>query len=487
LCNIAIAPKGRGVYNNKNVRNTTFNDGVDTMLRKDVNMLSGSITKGLLAISIPVMIMNVVQSLFNIIDMTILKSFDTGGGIAVGAVGVCSTLISLITGLVIGISTGANVVIAKNIGRQNQDGVDRAIGSAMAFSITAGIALAIIGVSGAELFLRWTNCPDKLLSQATLYFQLYFAGVPILMVYNFCASILRSSGDSQRPMVFLTIGGLVKVGLTFLFIAKWNMGVVGVALATIISWGISAFLGLWALLRNKGVVKLRLRNIRFYKKEAAQMLYIGVPSGLQQALYSVANVIITATVNSFGPEATTGISIANNYDGILYQISTATALAVMPYVSQNIGAKNVKRALQSVWKGILITVCLGASFGALSALFSYQLSSIMSSDPIVIGYSQQKMVIISSTYFICGINEIFGAALRGMGKPIPATVATLIFMCAIRFVWVYLIFPLVPNLTFLYLIWPIGWVLSISFLLFVFFPTVKKLTKAAANPELPAA
>lgn len=139
-----------------------------------------------------------------------------------------------------------------------------------------------------------------------------------------------------------------------------------------------------------------------------------------------------------------------------------------------------------MWKGILITVCLGASFGALSALFSYQLSSIMSSDPIVIGYSQQKMIIISSIYFICGINEIFGAALRGMGKPIPATVATLIFMCAIRFVWVYLIFPLVPNLTFLYLIWPIGWILSIVCPLFVFFPTVKKLTKAA-NPELPAA
>lgn len=456
------------------------------MLRKDVNMLSGSIVKGLLAISIPVMIMNVVQSLFNIIDMTILKTYDTGDGIAVGAVGVCGTLISLITGLVIGVSTGANVVIAKGIGRKDQASVDRAIGSAMAFSVTAGIALAVIGIGGAELFLRWTNCPDKLLSQATLYFRLYFAGVPILMVYNFCASILRSSGDSQRPMVFLTVGGVVKVVLTFLFIATFKMGVKGVAFATIVSWGVSACLGLWALIRNEGAVKIRVRNIRFYKKESAQILYIGIPSGLQQALYSVANVIITATVNSFGPEATTGISIANNYDGILYQISTATALAVMPYVSQNIGCGNVKRAMQSVWKGILITVCLGASFGALSAVFSTQLSSIMSSDPAVIAYSRQKMIIISSTYFICGINEIFGAALRGMGKPIPATVATLVFMCAIRFVWVYAIFPLVPNLTFLYLIWPIGWILSIVTLLFVFFPTAKKLYKTATHPELPA-
>ena len=447
------------------------------MGRKDVNMLSGSITKGLLAISIPVMVMNVVQSMFNIIDMTILKTYDTGGGIAVGAVGVCGTLISLITGLVIGISTGANVIIAKNIGKKDPEAVDRSIGSAMAFSIVAGLALALVGVSGAGLFLQWTNCPEKLLEQATLYFRLYFAGVPILMIYNFCASILRSSGDSQRPMVFLTVGGIVKVALTFLFIAKFRMGVRGVAYATILSWLVSAVLGLQALIRNEGMVKIRVRSIRFYRVESYQILHIGIPAGLQQALYSIANVIITATVNSFGSEATTGISIANNYDGILYQICTATALAVMPFVSQNIGSGNIKRAMQSVGKGILITIALGASFGALSALFSSQLSSIMSSDPAVIAYSRQKMIIISSTYFICGINDIFGAALRGMGKPMPATIATLVYMCAFRFVWVYLIFPLVPNLTFLYLVWPIGWVLSILTLLFVFFPTAKKLAR----------
>ena len=178
----------------------------------------------------------------------------------------------------------------------------------------------------------------------------------------------------------------------------------------------------------------------------------------------------------------TGISIANQFDNILYQISCATSFAVMPYVSQNVGSKNIKRAMESVWKGILITVALGASFGALSAIFSPQLSSIMSSDPVVIAYSCQKMIIISSTYFICGINEIFGAALRGMGKPVAATTATLIFMCLLRFVWVYLIFPLNPNLTFLYLVWPVGWSLSIATLLFTFFPTRKKLYRDAVQP-----
>ena len=450
------------------------------MARKDVNMLEGSIIKGILTIAIPVMIMNVATSLFNIIDMTVLKTY---GG-AVGAVGVCGTLISLITGLVIGVSSGANVIIARYIGRKDPASVDRAINTAMAFSIMAGVALAIIGVVGAPLFLKWNNCPENLLKDATLYFRLYFAGVPILMVYNFCASILRSSGDSRRPMIFLIIGGIVKVLSNLVFAGVFHMGVKGVAFATILSWCVFTTLGLTALTHNEGAVKLKLRNIRFYKREMNQILHIGIPAGLQQALYSVANVIITAEVNKLGSAATTGMSIANNFDGILYQISVATSLAIMPYVSQNIGAGNVKRATVSVWKGILVTAALGGFFGALSAIFSRQLSGIMSSDPEAIKYSMQKMVLISSTYFICGINEILGAALRSMGKPLASTFSVLIWMCGFRFVWVYLVYPLFPkSLTFLYLVWPIGWVMSSLMLLCVLVPTIKKL-KAKPTSQL---
>lgn len=437
-------------------------------------MLQGSISKGLLAISVPVMIMNVVTCLFNIVDMTVLKTYDAGG-MSIGAVGVCGTLITLITGLVIGVASGANVIAARYIGRKDGAAVDRTVGTAIAFSLVAGLGLGVIGVCFAEVFLGWVNCPKELLSQAALYFRLYFAGVPLLMLYNFCAAILRSAGETRRPMIYFLIGGAIKVGCNFLFVSQFHMGVMGVAIATILSWLVSAILCAATLMHSSSAVKLRWKGVRFYKRELTQILHIGVPAGAQQALYSIANVIITATVNSFGPAATTGVSIANNYDGILYQISTATALAVMPYVSQNVGCGNVKRAMQSVWKGVLITTALGASFGAASALLSTQLSGIMSSDPAVIAYSRQKMIIISSTYFICGINEIFGAALRGMGKPMPPTIATLIFMCAIRFVWVYGIFPFVPNMTFLYLIWPIGWVLSIVTLLPSFFKTAKKL------------
>ena len=447
--------------------------------KNDVDMLSGSIVKGLFSIAIPIMIMNVIQSLFNIIDMTVLKTYDTD--VTVGAVGICGTLISLMTGLVVGVSSGANVVIARYIGQGNKERVEKAIGTSLLFALFGGIVLLIIGVSFAEVFLGWMNCDKDILPQAALYFRLYFAGIPILMVYNFCAAILRSTGDSGRPMIYLTLGGVLKVIFNFIFVAGLDMTVDGVAYATIISWAFSAFLGIRALLKNNSIAILKLDRLRFYKSELSDMLTIGIPSGLQQALYSVANVIITSTVAEYGKYATTGISIANTFDGILYQIVVAPSLALMPYVSQNVGHGNINRAKQAMLRGILITVALGASFGALSAIFSEQLSSIMADNPVIIQYSQQKMVIISSTYFICGINEILGASMRGMKRPLVAMVSTMIYMCALRFVWVFLIFnPLRDHLsdplTFLYLVWPVGWILSIITLLFFFFPTVKKLS-----------
>lgn len=444
------------------------------MRRKDVNMLEGSIIKGILTIAIPVMIMNVATSLFNIIDMTVLKTF---GG-AVGAVGVCATLINLITGVVIGVSSGSNVIIARYIGRKDSASVDRAINTAIAFSVTAGIALVIIGFIGAPILLGWTNCPLDLLSDATLYFRLYFAGIPLLIVYNFCAAILRASGDSRRPMFFLIIGGIVKVLCNLLFTGVFHLGVKGVAFATILSWCVFTLLGLHALTRNEGAVKLNIRNVRFHKKEMGEILHIGVPTGMQQALYSIANIIIVAEVNKLGSAATTGMSIASNLDGILNQICVATSLAIMPYVSQNVGANNIKRAVRSIREGIGVTVALGVFFGALFAIFARQLSGIMSSDPEAIQHSVDRMILISSTYFIYGINEILAAALRSMGKPVTCTVSVMIWMCVFRFVWVYFFYPLFPqSLTFLYLVWPIGWAMSCFTLLFVLIPTVKKLKR----------
>jgi Na+-driven multidrug efflux pump len=228
---------------------------------------------------------------------------------------------------------------------------------------------------------------------------------------------------------------------------------------------------------QKSPAPLYFKKLRFFKDETWEMLYLGVPTGLQSALYSFANTVITTTVNGFGPDATTGLSIANQFDSILYYITYSPALAVTPYVAQNLGAGKYDRVKKALVSSILITTCFGVVFGSLSAGFSGQLSSLMSSTPEVISYSQQKMIIISSTYFICGINEIFGGVMRGLRKPLLPTICTLLYMCLLRFVWIYLVFPLCPTLSFLYTVWPVGWVLSILTLVIPCLTTIRKLQK----------
>ena len=446
------------------------------MKSKNVDMLSGSIMKGLLSMAIPIMIMNVMQSMFNIIDMTALEYFSDDR--AVGAVGACGTLISLCTSLLIGLSAGANVVIARRLGARDSERADKAVMTALLVAITGGILLGIIGVTFAQTFLRWTNCPEELLPKSTMYFRIYFCGLPILMFYNFCASTLRAMGDTKRPMYFLIIGGIIKVAFTIFFITVFKMTVDGVAIATLISFVVIGTLAFTTLLKNDDTIHIDFHKIRFDLQELKDILFIGIPSGLQTAMYSFANVIIMTTVNSFGADATTGISIANQFDGILYQITYAPSLAVIPYVAQNIGAKNIKRVKQVVIRAVFLTALMGGIFGSMSAIFSRQLASVMASSEAVIAYARQKMVLISSTYFICGINEIMGGVLKGMGKPIFPTISTFLFMCAFRFVWVYGLYPLFPqNLTFLYLVWPVGWILSIITLLIVYLPAIKKLEK----------
>lgn len=455
------------------------------MKKRNVNMLSGSITKGLLAMAIPIMIMNVAQSLFNVVDMTVLRIFGKESG--VGAVGACGYLTTLCTSLVIGLAAGANVVIARRLGAGNKQRADRAVSTALSVSIIGGLLLSVIGIFGAETFLRMTDCPEELLKLSVLYFKLNFCAMLPLMVYNYCAAILRAVGNTKAPMRILIAGGIIKVIFTFIFVSSFDMSCEGVACATIITNVTIAILALRSVKRNEAISGVSLRKLRVFVSELKEILFIGIPAGLQSSLYSFANVIIATAVNSFGPAATTGIGIANQFDGILYQITYAPSLAVIPYVAQNMGAGNIDRVKKIILRAVLITAAFGTTFGSLSAIFSEQLSSIMSTSPEVIAFSRQKMILISSTYFICGINEIMGGVLKGMSKPIFPTVATLVYMCFLRFIWVYTIFPHYRNLTFLYLVWPIGWMLSIVTLSIIIFPKIRKLQKEKKQQESAAA
>ncbi len=445
-------------------------------MHKEVDMLKGSVTKGLLSMMIPIMIMNVMQTMFSVIDMTVLGNLVDDN--AVGAVGASGVLITLCTALLIGVSAGANVVVAKHIGEGDRKKTEDAIATGLAFSLIGGVVMAVIGVLFAKTFLSWTNCDTELMPQATAYFRIYFIGVPAIMFYNFTASILRAAGDTKRPMYFLIIGGIVKIIFNYLSIILLGLDVEGTATATVISNLIAGCLSYMALTKMNDRFKVSFKMLKLHISELKKMLYIGIPTGMQSALYSLANVVIASTVNTFGKEATTGLSIANQFDGILYQIIYAPALALIPYMAQNIGAGDMKRAKKALLSATLLNIAFGATLGALSAIFSGELSGIMTDDPLVIMYSVQKMIIVSSTYFICGINEIVGGALRGMGKPILPVISTLLFMCGIRFIWVYVIFPYFPeNISFLYLIWPIGWILSILTLIGPCIWNIKKLER----------
>jgi Na+-driven multidrug efflux pump len=234
------------------------------------------------------------------------------------------------------------------------------------------------------------------------------------------------------------------------------------------------------LIRFQQVVPVRILRTRFDFAEFRDMLSIGIPAGLQSGLLAFANVAITATANSFGADATTGVAIANQFENILYHITAAPAVAVAPYVSQNIGAGNLPRVKRTVLCGVLITVVCSATLGALSAIFSGQLAGIMSDSPTIIGYAKQKMIITSIPYFMAGLYELFGGVLRSIGKPIVPTVTSLLFICLLRFAWVYVAFPLYPNLGFLYLVWPIGWLLSLTVHLIVYLRQIKRLQKQAS-------
>lgn len=428
------------------------------MRQKNTNMLEGSITKGLVSMSIPIMIMNIMNSMFNLIDMATLRIFSDEN--AVGAVGACGMLITLCTSLLVGASVGANVVVAKRIGAGDKRSTEKAVATAMMISVVGSLALMIIGSAFSETFLKWTNCPAELLPRAAKYFEIYFYGLPFYMFYTFCASILRARGDAKSPMYLMLLGGTIKVAFTVLFVAAFDMDVEGVAFATIIAHAAETVLAFRVLSKNREHFNIDIRNFGFEASAVKEILKVGITTGIHSAMFAFMNLLISSTVNSFGKDATTGIAIASQFDVILYHICYATSLAVTPYIAQNIGANNIRRVKQTVVRGVLVATAFGVGFGALLLALSKPLVMTMTSSKAVMDYAMQKLVITSTTYFICGIQDVFGGVFRGLGKPNTPTLVTLLCVCPLRIVWVYVFFPLLPNMTFLYAACSAEWALT---------------------------
>ena len=441
--------------------------------KNSVDMLNGPIFRGILKVAIPIMVMNIMQLMFNAADVAILGIFvnDT----AVAAVGTNGALISLITGLFIGIAAGANVIVAKYIGQNKPERIEKAIGSSILIAFLGGVLVTIVGVSLAGTFLKWMKCDENVIGLATKYLRIYFLGAPVMFVYNFCAQIMRAKGDAIRPMIYLIVSGVVNVILNVVFVLAFNTDVEGVAIATIVSQALSATLAIIALSKDKGIVRLRVSRLKFYKEEIMDLLKVGVPSGLQSCMFAVGNIFIQSAINQMGELAMAGVTISNQFDGILYFLIYAPALAAMSFVSQNYGANNIERIKKIVIESIKIVLLFGIVVGFLFFIFAEPLCYLITDTPEVVALAKERMAVLTTTYFLAGILDTFSYALRGMGKPFVSMMVTLVFCCIFRIAWIYLVFPINQSLTFLTLAWPISWILATIVDVIIFLSTYKKL------------
>lgn len=442
---------------------------------KSVDMLKGPIVKGIMQIAVPLMVMNILQTLFNAADVAIVGIFV--GDTAVAAVGSNGALINLINGLFIGVSVGANIVIARFIGSGEHEKVEKVVGSSILLALISGILVMGITLIFARDFLILMSCDVNVLDLSAKYLKIYFIGAPFMLLYNYSAQILRAKGDAIRPMIYLIIAGVLNVILNVIFVALLGMGVSGVAIATVISQALSAVLAFITLLREKGVVRFRWKRLRFYKKEIKELLLVGVPTGIQSCMFSLANVFIQSTVNTMGEDAMAGVSISTQFDAMLYYVIYSPAIAAMSFVSQNYGAKNPERIKEVMKKASLIIISLGAVVGGLIILLNRQLFSLITDSESVMWYAKQRILVLGSTYFLCGIMEVFIYSLRAINKSILSMIISIIFACAYRILWVKLITPFNPEIYFLFFAWPTSWVLSIIVGAIVFTKEFRKFKK----------
>ena len=440
---------------------------------REIDMTKGSIFKKILVCTIPIAIMSVLQTLFNATDIAIVGIYR--GDDAVAAVGANTSLISLITGLFIGLSMGANVVLAKYKGKENLEGAKRVVGTSICVSIIAGVFLVIVGVLLAEKFLIIMGCPDDILKQATTYLTIYLTGMPVVMLYNFLASLLRAVGDTLRPMIFLIISGAMNVALNVLFVLGFGMNVEGVAYATLISQAFSAICCLVVVLKGKGYCRFNLRNFRIYKKELVEIIKIGVPSGIQGCLFSLSNVFLQSAVNGLGTETVAANAASTLFDAIVYFIGNSFAVACMSFVGQNYGAGDIKRVKKVIKVSVLMVIIGSFAFGGLIALFSKQLLGIVTETPEVNAIAQIRLKLLGLTYFMCGVMEVLSYSLRALGRSVGSMIICLIGACVFRIIWINTIFLLNKTYFMVYLCYPITWMLTISALVIYIIKTIKNI------------
>ena len=440
---------------------------------RQIDMLHGPLFKKILLFALPLAATSLLQQLFNTADQAIVGRF--AGSAALAAVGSNSSLITLLINLFVGVSIGSNVLIARMIGEGRRKSIPDAVHTAMTLAIICGFLLLVIGNVFAKPILILMGAPDDVIDLAALYLRIYFLGMPFFMIYNFGASILRSVGDTRRPLYCLLLSGVINVALNLLFVIVFQMSVAGVALATLISNGISAGMVLFFLTHEESEIPLSLRNLHINRECMRQILKVGIPTGLQGVVFSISNIVIQSGINSFGSAVMAGFSAAVSFDIFSFFMINAFSQTSVTFTSQNFGAGDVERC-KKVYR-----ICLGlgllgsAILVAVIMLGRNFFVGLYTTDALVISYAIYRMMRAFSVHYISGIFEITGSTLRGMGYSILPTVITLLGSCVFRLVWMFTIFRVHHTYAMLVYIYPISWVVTSIAMLIVYFILRKRV------------
>ena len=435
-------------------------------------MTNGPLLMKMVRFSIPLILTGVLQLLYNAADIVVVGRF--AGPQALAAVGSTSSLINLLVNVFMGLSVGASVVVAKAWGARDHQSVARTVHTAITLAAIGGIVLTIVGFCFSGAFLAWMGTPLDVLPGATLYMQIYFAGMPFNLLYTFSAAILRAVGDTKRPLYFLTLAGLVNVVLNLLFVIVLHMSVDGVALATIISQAISMVLALRCLMHADTSIRLMPGELRIYKKPFLQIIQVGLPAGIQGSLFSISNVLIQSAVNSFESVAMAGNAAAANLEGFVYTAMNSVYQADITFASQNMGAGKPQRVKRILWLCLGLVTFIGGTTGGALYLFGEPLLSIYNGDPQVIQFGMRRLAVISLTYFTCGWMDVMVGQMRGIGCSLLPMVVSLTGACLLRVVWIYTLFAANPTPECLFISYPISWVLTSCTHLICYFIVRKK-------------
>ena len=435
--------------------------GTDKKEKYKIDMCNGPVLRKMLRFTIPLICSGLLQLLFHAADIVVVGRF--AGDHSMGAVGATSSLINLLTNLFIGLSVGANVVAARHYGAKQESELSKTVHTSIFLAVVSGLLMTVVGVFGAGLILNRMGTPDKILPLATVYLRVFFAGMLANMIYNFGAALLRAVGDTRRPLYYLFISGVLNVVLNLIFVILLHMDVAGVALATVLSQCLSAFLVLRCLMKEEGGIKLILRQVRPDRRKVAEIVHVGLPAGVQGTLFSLSNVVIQSAVNSFGEITVSGNSAASNIEGFVYVAMNSFYQATLAFASQNYGVGQFRRILRGLFTGLACVTVTGFVLGNAVYLGGEFLLHIYSDSPVVIAAGMRRLSIICVSYALCGIMDVCVGAIRGIGYSVMPMIVSLLGACGFRLLYLATVFRMerFHVIETVYLSYPLSWLITI--------------------------